>query len=100
MIKVALWLRFGTPDAFWAPGNYGVFFLLLRLELKQFAFACGEAVLAGVPTLCRPGLTCASTCAEVLDSVQATLLAVGKSTRPVTRQRSVAESPGHVPTHD
>ena len=26
MIKVALWLRFGTPDAFWAPGNYGVFF--------------------------------------------------------------------------
>jgi len=65
MIQVALRLRFGIRDAFWAPGNLGSHFLLPQQELKQFAFACTEAVLAGVPTLCRPVLTdLCDACAE------------------------------------
>jgi len=40
-------LRFGTA---WYSG---IHFLLPRLELKQLAFYCGEALLAGVPTCAR-----------------------------------------------
>jgi len=57
MIKVALRLRFGIRDTFWAPGNLGNNFLLPRLALRQFAVTCGKAVPVGVPTLCQPVLS-------------------------------------------